>query len=129
MLNGIIKRFTCPEKMISDELKKKLLDFRRARDWEKFHTPKDLAISLVLESSELLENFQWKSDKEIAHILKSSSLEKVSDEIADIAIYISYLCHDLNLSLEDVVRRKLKKNEAKYPAEKVRGSAKKYDEY
>ena len=115
--------------MISDELKKKLLDFRRARDWEKFHTPKDLAISLVLESSELLENFQWKSDKEIAHMLKSSSLEKVSDEIADIAIYISYLCHDLNLSLEDVVRRKLKKNEAKYPAEKVRGSAKKYDEY
>ena len=115
--------------MISDELKKKLLDFRKKRDWERFHTPKDLAISLVLESSELLENFQWKTDEEIANTLSGNSLEKVSDEIADIAIYISYLCHDLNLSLEDSVRGKLKKNEKKYPAEKVRGSAKKYDEY
>lgn len=115
--------------MISDELKKKLLNFRKMRDWEQFHKPKDLAISLVLESAELLENFQWKSDAEIYNALNGNLAERVSDEIADIAIYISYICHDLNLSLEDIVARKLEKNEKKYPADKVKGSAKKYDEY
>lgn len=115
--------------MISDELKEKLLDFRKRRDWEKFHTPKDLAISLVLEAAELLENFQWKSDMEIANSLIGKDREKISEEIADIAIYINYLCHDLNLPLEEIVTAKLAKNEKKYPAEKVKGSAKKYNEY
>ncbi|MCX5717724.1 MAG: nucleotide pyrophosphohydrolase [Nitrospirae bacterium] len=115
--------------MISSELKEKLLDFRKRRDWEKFHTPKDLAISLVLEASELLENFQWKSDSEISTSLTEMDREKISEEIADIAIYISYLCHDLNVSLEEIVTAKLAKNEKKYPVDKVRGSAKKYNEY
>ena len=77
--------------MISKALKEKLLDFRKKRDWGKFHIPKDLAISLVLEASELLENFQWKSDLEIANSLTEVDREKISEEIADIAIYISYL--------------------------------------
>lgn len=115
--------------MISDELKEKLLDFRKKRDWEKFHTPKDLAISLVLEAAELLENFQWKSDMEIVNSLIGKDREKISEEIADIVIYINYLCHDLNISLEEIVTAKLAKNEKKYPAEKVKGSAKKYNEY
>jgi NTP pyrophosphatase (non-canonical NTP hydrolase) len=115
--------------MISDKLKDKLLEFRKRRDWEKFHTPKDLAISLVLEASELLENFQWKSDKEITSMLEGKDLGQISDEIADIAIYITYFCDDLGLSLEDIVMRKIEKNEEKYPAETVKGSAKKYNEY
>ena len=112
--------------MISEELKKNILKFRKKRDWEKFHTPKDLAVSIVIEASELLERFQWKTDAEIARMLKSEFKNSVSEEIADIAIYLSYLCHDLEINLEEAVAGKLKKNDEKYPAEKVRGSAKKY---
>ena len=112
--------------MISEELKKSILEFRKKRDWEKFHTPKDLAVSIVIEASELLERFQWKTDTEIAKLLKSEFKNSVSDEIADIAIYLSYLCHDLRINLEEAIAGKLKKNDEKYPAEKVRGNAKKY---
>ncbi len=115
--------------MVSDDLKRKLLEFRRERDWEKFHRPKDLAVSLVIEASELLENFQWKTDREVAEMLKGETAEGVAEEIADIAIYLTYLCHDLNVDIEETVARKLEKNREKYPAHMVRGSAKKYDEY
>ncbi len=114
--------------MISEELKKHILEFRKRRDWEKFHTPKDLAVSIVIEASELLERFQWKTDREIIELLKSEFKHSVSDEIADIAIYLSYLCHDLGINLDEAVARKLKKNNEKYPAEKVRGRAKKYND-
>ncbi len=115
--------------MISKELKKKLIEFRKKRDWEKFHNPKDLAVSLVIEAAELLENFQWKTDKEISKMLKDDGYEKISEEIADIAIYLTYLCTDLGIDIEDVVSKKLEKNRKKYPSNKVRGSAKKYNEY
>jgi NTP pyrophosphatase (non-canonical NTP hydrolase) len=115
--------------MISDELKNQLIDFRKRRDWEKFHKPKDLAVSIVLEAAELLENFQWKNDEEVARMLKGKSFERISEEIADIAIYLTYLCHDLGVDIEDAVSKKLAKNREKYPADKVRGSAKKYNEY
>ena len=115
--------------MISDTLKNKLLEFRKKRDWEKYHKPKDLAVSLVIEASELLENFQWKTDKEISKMLNDNGHEKISEEIADIAIYLTYLCTDLGIDIEDVVSRKLEKNRKKYPSTKVKGSAKKYDEY
>jgi NTP pyrophosphatase (non-canonical NTP hydrolase) len=115
--------------MISDELKEKILTFRRERDWEKFHKPKDLAVSLVIEASELLENFQWKTDREVASMVKGGSPERIREEIADIALYLSYLCHDLGVNLEEAVEKKLRKNTEKYPVHKVRGSAKKYNEY
>ncbi len=115
--------------MISEELKRKLIEFRKKRDWEKFHNPKDLAVSLVIEAAELLENFQWKTDKEISKMLKDDRCEKISEEIADIAIYLTYLCTDLGIDIEDVVSSKLEKNRKKYPSNKVRGSAKKYNEY
>jgi NTP pyrophosphatase (non-canonical NTP hydrolase) len=115
--------------MISDELKKQLIDFRKRRDWEKFHKPKDLAVSIVLEAAELLENFQWKTDEEVARLLKGKSFERISEEIADIAIYLTYLCHDLNIDMEKIVAKKLERNRKKYPADKVRGSARKYNEY
>ncbi len=115
--------------MISKKLKKEILDFRKDRDWEKFHKPKDLAVSLILEAAELLENFQWKSDKEVSEMLKGNALKEIEEEIADIALYLTYLTHDLNMDLEEIMTRKLAKNREKYPADKVRGSAKKYTDY
>jgi len=115
--------------MLSNELINKLLTFRKERDWEKFHRPKDLAVSIVLEAAELLEHFQWKTDKEAAEMLKGKGKDEISEEIADIAAYLTYLCHDLGIDLEEVMAKKLEKNRKKYPAEKVRGSAKKYSEY
>jgi len=104
-----------------------LLKFRRERDWEQFHRPKELAISIVLEAAELLEEFQWKTDEEIKKHLKEGGLENVKDEVADIAVYILLLSHDLGIDLMDAIRKKLKKNAKKYPVEKARGNAKKYD--
>lgn len=106
----------------------KLLEFRRERDWEQFHRPKDLAISIVLEAAELLEEFQWKSDKEIERYLQEGGLSRVGEEIADIAIYIAILSHDLGIDLFEEMEKKIGKNEEKYPVAKSRGSSKKYDE-
>ena len=115
--------------MISEELKKKILEFRKKRDWEKFHKPKDLAVSLVIEASELLEHFQWKTDGEVTEMLSGAGRNGIEEEIAYIAIYLTYLSHDLGIDLEEIMAKKLDKNRKKYPADKVRGSAKKYDEY
>ena len=114
--------------MVNNSVMTALLEFRRKRNWEQFHKPKELAGALTIEASELQELFQWKTDEEVARLLSSSSREKVLDEIADIAIVLSYLCHDLGLDLNAAVLSKLKKNEAKYPVEKYYGNAKKYDE-
>ena len=114
--------------MVNNSVITALLEFRRKRNWEQFHKPKELAGALTIEASELQELFQWKTDEEVARLLSSSSREKVLDEIADIAIVLSYLCYDLGLDLNAAVLSKLKKNEAKYPVEKSYGNAKKYDE-
>lgn len=114
--------------MVNSNVMAALLDFRRKRNWEQFHTPKELAVALTIEASELLETFQWKSDEEVTRLLNSSSRERVVDEIADVAIVLSYLCHDLKLDLDAAVLSKLQKNEARYPIEKSYGNAKKYDE-
>jgi len=110
-----------------DKIIKQLLKFRRERDWKQFHRPKELAISIVLEAAELLEEFQWKTDEEIEKHLKEGGLKNVKDEVADIAIYILLLSHDLGIDLVDAIKKKLKKNAEKYPVEKAKGSARKYD--
>lgn len=115
--------------MFTPELSKQLLIFRQERDWEQFHTTKELAIALVLESSELLETLQWKKDQEVSELLRGPSREFLLEEVADIAMYLFYLCHDLGIDLNAVVGSKLTKNIIKYPANKVRGRAKKYSEY
>jgi dCTP diphosphatase len=84
----------------------KLIEFRKKRDWEKYHTPGNLAQSIVIEAAELLECFQWG---------KNFDRENVACEIADIFIYLAYLCHDLNFDLDIIVRAKIMINEAKYP--------------
>lgn len=114
--------------MLNENVMAAVLEFRRKRDWEQFHTPKELAAAITVEASELLEVFQWKSHDEVTSLLNSPSRVRVEDEITDVVILLSYLCHDLGLDVNDAVRSKLKKNEVKYPVEKSYGNAKKYDE-
>ncbi|WP_430009843.1 nucleotide pyrophosphohydrolase [Methylophaga lonarensis] len=115
--------------MIDKDLLEQLIAFRRERDWEQFHRPKDLAISLSIEAAELLEWFQWRTDDEINQMLSSDKRQQLEDEIADVAVYLTYLSHDLQIDLDAVIANKLKKNAAKYPVDKVRGRADKYNEY
>lgn len=114
--------------MLNVDVMAAVLDFRRTRNWEQFHKPKELAAAIAVEASELLEVFQWKSHEEVTRLLESPARERVEDEIADVVILLSYLCHDLRLDVNAAVRSKLKKNEVKYPVETSYGNAKKYDE-
>ena len=95
--------------MVNNSVMTALLEFRRKRNWEQFHKPKDLAGALAIEASELQEVFQWKTEEEVARLLSSPSREKVVDEIADVAILLSYLCHDLGIDLNSAVLSKLKR--------------------
>jgi NTP pyrophosphatase (non-canonical NTP hydrolase) len=99
--------------MVNNSVMAALLDFRRKRNWEQFHKPKELAAALSIEASELQEVFQWKTEEEVARLLNILP-EKGFDEIADVAIILSYLCHDLSIDLNAAVLSKLNKNEAKY---------------
>jgi NTP pyrophosphatase (non-canonical NTP hydrolase) len=113
--------------MINSETLEQLLRFRKDRDWEQFHTFKNLAISISLEAAELLEHVQWIADSQVSDTI-AEKIDEVSAEMADIAIYLSYLAHDLGVDLEQAVQRKLIANDAKYPIEKAKGSALKYDQ-
>lgn len=106
------------------ELMNKINQFRDDRDWRKFHNEKDLAISISLEASELLEFFQWKNSEEVVE----SSLEEIKEELADVFIYSFMMADNLNLDVEEIIKSKLDLNEQKYPVEKSRGSNKKYNE-
>lgn len=106
---------------MKNHLIKKILSFRNERDWKKFHTPENLAKSIVLEAAELLEEFQWQS--------KEKNLENLKNELADILIYCVLLSEHYKLDLEEIIEAKLKANEKKYPVELVKGKSKKYNEY
>lgn len=107
-----------------DDLIKEIISFRDERDWKQFHNPKDLAISLVLEASELLENFQWKSSEEAIDI----NFKHIQDELADVLIYSLMLANDLKIDVKEAILSKLEKNKQKYPVEKFKGTSKKYTE-
>lgn len=111
---------------ISNELLQDLLQFRHEREWEQFHTPRNVAVALVVEAAELLECFQWALDSELEDFVVRKR-DAIEDEIADVAILLSYICADLHVDLDTVVRRKLQKNAAKYPRHLARGNATKYD--
>ncbi|PHC41322.1 nucleotide pyrophosphohydrolase [Bacillus toyonensis] len=102
----------------------KVLKFRDDRNWKQFHNSKDLAISLSLEASELLENFQWKSSEEAVE----KNLENIKDELADVLIYSILLADQIDVDIEEMILNKIEKNEKKYPVEKAYGTNKKYDE-
>jgi NTP pyrophosphatase (non-canonical NTP hydrolase) len=112
--------------MISNMLLDALLTFRRERDWEQFHSVRNLSSALCVESAELLDLFRWARDSEITDIAEQQRSE-IESEVADVAILLTYLCHDLNISLEEVVRKKLEVNREKYPVENSKGSSKKYN--
>lgn len=104
-------------KTVIDEL----IKFRDDRDWEQFHNPKDLAIALNIESSELLELFLWKSAEQ-------ANKDKLKEELADIFAYAFLLADKLELDVEKIVLEKIAKNSEKYPIDKAKGTAKKYNE-
>jgi dCTP diphosphatase len=109
------------------ELQKKVIAFRDARDWAQYHNPKDLAISLMLESAELLEIFQWKNAQEVEAIKTDpESRKRVKEELGDVLIYVLNMCNAFGFDPSEVVLEKLAINEKKYPVEKSKGTAKKY---
>ena len=110
-----------------DKLTQKILEFRDQRDWKQFHNPKDLAISIAIEASELLEEFQWKDNAGVEKKVKDEK-HKVEDEMADIYIYLLEMSDVLGVDLIEAAEKKMAKNEIKYPVEKAKGNAKKYTE-
>ena len=109
------------------ELRDALRRFAAERDWDPFHSPKNLAISLSVEAAELLEHFQWVSEAE-SSALTPESRAKVREELADVLLYLVRLADKLDLDLIESAREKLRVNAAKYPIDKARGNAKKYTE-
>ena len=104
--------------MASEEVLQEVREFVAERDWSQFHTPASLARSIVIESAELLEHFQWNEDFDRAEVL---------DELADVATYALLLADALDADLDQIVQAKLAKTRAKYPVEKARGRSAKYD--
>jgi dCTP diphosphatase len=111
-----------------DDLSQRLRSFARERDWEQFHSPKNVAMALIGEAGELIEHFQWLTEEQ-SYTLPPEKLEQVRLEMADIFIYLIRLSERLGVDLMAAVEDKIAINERKYPADKVRGSSKKYNEY
>jgi len=106
---------------------KKAISFRDERDWEQFHDPKNLSEAICIESGELLEKFLWKTTGE-SKTPDEALLCDIKEEVADVMIFLLYLCDALNIDLLDAVENKLKLNQGRYPEEKARGKSKKYTE-
>ncbi|HOE26366.1 MAG: nucleotide pyrophosphohydrolase [Candidatus Aureabacteria bacterium] len=103
-------------------LKGAVARFIRAREWEQFHSPKNLSMAVSIEAAELMELFQWMEVEEARRKAASPRLRKrIEEEIADIAIYTLSLCHALGLDLSSCIEKKIVRNEKKYPVEKCRG--------
>jgi NTP pyrophosphatase (non-canonical NTP hydrolase) len=117
------------DKNIQDKigsLQRRIIDFRNKRDWKQFHNPKDIALSLVLEATEVLEHFQWKNDKEVQeHVIKHKA--DIGEELADVLYWVLLMSHDLEINIADALERKIDKNEQKYPIDKAKGSNLKYN--
>ena len=132
-LRGSIRRWGKLESMEGSMSKKikyileQIKSFRDERDWMQFHDPKNMAISIAIEASELLQEFQWKNKKDVEEHIKQN-IERVQDEIADVALYLFELADNLNIDLIEAMSIKLEKNKEKYPVEKAKGIAKKYTE-
>ena len=105
----------------TEEIMQALLKFRNERDWEQFHNSKDLALAISIEAAELLELFLWKKAEEV-------NADKVKEELADILSFTFLLAEKYGFDIKDIVLEKVKKNNDKYPVEKAKGTAKKYNE-
>ena len=109
-------------------LSERLRQFVRERDWEQFHSPKNLAMAMIVEAAELVEHFQWATDQE-SHELSTEKREQVAYEIADTFVYLLRLSDVLGIDIIQAANAKIDLNAKKYPVEKVRGSNAKYTEY
>ncbi len=109
-----------------NDLTKKIIAFRNERDWKQFHNPKDVSLSLVLEATEVMEHFQWKSKEEIEKYVKTNK-EEIGEELADVLFWVLLMSHDLKIDITDALEKKIKKNEKKYPVEKAKGKHTKYN--
>jgi NTP pyrophosphatase (non-canonical NTP hydrolase) len=111
-----------------DSLRSRLRGFTRDRDWHQFHSPKNLSMALAVEAAELLEHFQWLTEEQ-SRAVDPEKLAEIKDEIGDVLIYLVRLADELGIDPLEAANQKLDKNERKYPADKVKGKALKYDEY
>jgi dCTP diphosphatase len=110
-----------------DTLTERIVKFRDERDWSQFHNPKDVAVSLVLEATELLEIFQWKEGVAVGDAARERK-QDVANELADVLYWTLLMAHDLQIDLAVALNSKLEANAAKYPIAKAKGSSKKYTE-
>ncbi|GGX89378.1 nucleotide pyrophosphohydrolase [Litchfieldella qijiaojingensis] len=108
-------------------IRERLREFARARDWGQFHSPKNLVMALTGEVGELTEHFQWLTEQE-SRELCGTELDGIREEIADVQIYLLMLSEKLGIDLLQAVEDKIARNEQRYPAERVRGSRRKYSE-
>ena len=108
-----------------EELTEKVVRFRDAREWRRYHTPKNLALSIAVEAAELLEIFQW---SESGYEVVDARRDRIAEEVADIFIYLLLFCHECGIDLIRAFNEKMEINESKYPVEKAKGSASKYTE-
>ena len=113
---------------MKDDLVIKIRDFVKQRDWEQFHSPKNLAMALSVESAEIVEIFQWMTQAE-SNNLRPDKLTKLEEEIGDVMIYLTTLADKFGIDPLNAALEKIEINERKYPAEKVKGKSHKYDEY
>ena len=109
-------------------LRDTLRAFAETRDWDQFHSPKNLSMALMVEVAELMEHFQWLTEAQSSDLAVKNK-HSVSEELADTLLYLVRLSDKLDINLLEAALRKLEKNAVKYPAEQVRGSTKKYSEY
>ena len=114
---------TNPLTTLADRLK----EFARARDWEQFHSPKNLVSALSVEAGELLEHFMWLSEEQ-SRTLSPDKREEVAGEMADVLLYLIQLGTSLDVDLVDAAQRKIALNEVRYPVERARGNSRKHDE-
>jgi len=108
------------------DLIERIKKFRDERNWKQFHNPKDVAISLSLEASEVLEHFQWKNQEEIKKYIETNKKE-IGEELADVLYWVLLMSNDLKIDIKDALEKKLRKNEEKYPKDKSKGKHSKYD--
>lgn len=110
------------------KLSERLLQFARDRDWEQFHAPKNLALSLLIEAGELAEHFQWKTTEE-SELLSAEQKHEAALEMADVFIYLLRLAQRMDVDLLAATLEKIEYNEQRYPVDKVKGDSRKYNQY
>lgn len=117
------------KKIMLEELKNSVKEFCEKRDWDQFHNPKDLAIGISTEANELLQIFRFKSEEDMEKIMNSERKKEAEEELADVFYFVLRFAQMNKIDLSSAVLNKIKKNNEKYPVEKVKGCNKKYNEY